>query len=104
MALATLGLLILRSASITFTSSDGVRVGGPTSQGVPAPLEQHRLDGLDGLLDRLEIRIDAQGTLEVVQGAVGLVHVEINHAVAAQGAEVVGVSLHHLVTVGQRSL
>src|SRR6266508_3774316 len=94
MALATLGLVIFLSASIKVSSFDGLK-------GLPALLEQQALQLFDGVLDPSQVRIHGQRALEVVEGTLGLREPQVDHAVSAQGAEVVGVALHHLIAVGR---
>src|SRR5688572_17090486 len=98
MPLAMLGLLIFFRASITAGSSPGTG-----SDGVAPLLEEQRAQRVDGLLDGVEIRIDGQRLLEARERARGLVELQPDHAVAAEGAEVLGVALQHLVAVGGRA-
>src|SRR5262245_29917652 len=98
MALATLGLLILRSASITKASS------GWCSERVPAPPDELLAQHVGGLPDGLEVRVHGESPLEEGEGLLGTTELEIDHPVAAEGAEVIRVALHHLVAIGQRLL
>src|SRR4030095_5089947 len=106
MALATLGLVIWRSASICWVVSVTVvsLVSEPVSDGALAPLHERTLELGDDLRDTAQVRVDAEGLPEVVEGALRLIELEVDLAVAGQGPEVARVALHHLVAVLERLL
>src|SRR5262245_35591818 len=84
-ALATVGLVSFLSASITGTSW----VVG--SDRVLAAFDEQGAERLHRLPDPVEVRVHLQRALEVRQRAIGLVELEMDHAVAAERAEVKGI-------------
>src|SRR3989338_2714344 len=98
-ALATLGLEILRRASITSAS---VGLTASPSDRSPSPLDQELAQRLRGLAHLPEVGVHVERFLEVGEGQRGLAELQVDHAVAGERAEVVGVAFHHLVAVGQR--
>src|SRR5262245_28904169 len=102
MALATLGLEILRRASITVSSLTGVSKFALRSHGVASLPAEQVAQEVGRLLDLLHVGIDREGPLEIVEGPGRFVQLQVVHAVATQRAEVIGVALDDLVAVGQR--
>src|SRR3989338_4599436 len=115
MALATLGLVIFRRDSITSASVavapgrghalDGGE-GGPSrsSDRPPAALDEELSQRVHGLAHLVQVRVHVERLFEVRQRQRRLAELQVDHAVAGQGAEVVRIALHDLVAVGERLL
>src|SRR5262245_43269816 len=102
MALATLGLVILRSASISWVvrdtgwSSSSI---GEGSDGALALVADQLAQVGDGGFHALEVRVHLERALEVLEGALGLVEGQVDLAVARQRAPVIRVALDDLVAI-----
>src|ERR1044072_3804129 len=103
MALATLGLVIFLSASISCVVSGTVSSCGIDgwigSDSAFSPLGQQLLDLGDDLLDAAHVGVDAERPPEVGERALRLVHPEVDLPVAGERPEVGRVPLHDLVAV-----
>src|SRR5687767_3566955 len=75
---------------------------GANSSALPL-FTEHALQRFDGLLDAVEVRVDAVGAAVSAQGGAELLllHEALGHA--AGGAEVVGVEPQHLLAIGDRA-
>src|SRR6266850_4359562 len=72
--------------------------------GALALLDEHLLELFDHGFDLREVGIDLERALEVREGLLGLAEAEIDLAVAAEHAPVLGVALDDLVAVPERFL